>query len=158
MPLSGLENTTGTKVHIAVGEPTDYTAANLALLTWAEIVGCVSFGEWGDTENDVTEPLLSEGRVLHTNGLSDGGEAQIGVQHRDTDAGSDIVKANSGGNTLVTILKEHASGEGEVASGILTSPKYRAATGDSVRGYTVMARINTGITELSAADVTTALA
>lgn len=159
MPLSGLENTTGTKIHVAVGEPTDYTAANLALLTWAEIVGTVSFGEWGDTEADVTEPLLSEGRVIHTLGMSDGGEAQLVVQYRSTDAGSDIIIANSGANTLITILKEYGeSGEGEVATGVFTSPKYRAASGDSVRGYTSLCRLNTGVTELSAADVTTALA
>ena len=158
MALAGLESTAGTATYISAAEPAGYSAAELAALTWEKVVGVVSFGEWGDSENDVTQPLLEEERVIHTNGVSDGGEVPISVQYRTTDAGSDIILANSGDNVTVTVLKVYKSGMGEVASGVLTSPRYVEASGDSVRGYRTSLRVNTAVTELSASDVTTALA
>lgn len=158
MPLTGIENTTGVQIHIAVGEPTDYTAANLALLTWAEWVGVVSFGEWGDVEADVSEPALRDDRVIHTNGIADGGTTAIVSQYRTTDAGWDIADANSGGNQLVTILKKYTSGESEVATGILSSARQRPADGNTIRGRTNNFMVNSVVTELSSSDTTTALA
>ena len=158
MALAGLESTAGTATYVAVGEPTDYTAANLANLTWEKVVGVVTFGEWGDTESDVTQPLLEDERVIHTNGVSDGGEVPITIQYRTTDAGSDLIIANSGDNAAVSVMKVYKSGEGEVATGIFTSPRYVEASGDSVRGYRTNLRVNSAVTELSSSDVTTALA
>lgn len=158
MPLAGLENTTGTTVYVASGEPTTYDIAGYQALNWEKVVGVVSFGEWGDSENDVSEPLLSEGRVIHTNGTKDGGEVSISIQHRTTDAGADLIKANSGGDAPVSIMKVYASGEGEIATGVFTSPKQREAGNDTVRGFTTMARVNTAVIEATAAEVTAALA
>ena len=160
MALAGLENTAGAKIYIAEGVPDSYAAADLADLTWVHIVGVVSFGEWGNEESDVSETVLSEDQVIHTNGIADGGSVPISIQHRTTDAGGDLVKTVGGTNDLVTLMKVYTagSGEGEVATAIITSPKRRSAEGNTVRGYTVNARINTKVTDLSAADVTTALA
>lgn len=158
MPLAGLENTTGSKIYVSAAEPATITIAGFQALDWEEVVGVVTFGEWGDSENDVTEPTLSEGRVFHTNGVRDGGEVSISVQHRATDAGADIVKANAGGQDVISFLKVYASGEGEFAAGILTSPKFREAGSDTVRGFTTMARINTVVLEATAVEVTAALA
>jgi hypothetical protein len=159
MALAGLENTTGTKIYVTLGEPTAYTAAALATLGgWEQVVGVVTFGEWGDQETDVNEPLLAEGRVIHTTGVADGGSVAISIQTRDTDDGADIIKAAGGTNEAVTILKVYKSGDGEVATGVFMSPKFRDASGNSVRGYSVSAMLNTGVVELIAADVTTALA
>ncbi|QDP60557.1 MAG: hypothetical protein Unbinned338contig1000_50 [Prokaryotic dsDNA virus sp.] len=159
MALAGLENTTGTKIYVALGEPATYTAAALATLGgFEQVIGVVTFGEWGDQETDVSEPLLAEGRVIHTTGTADGGTVAISIQTRDTDAGSDIIKAAGGTNEAVTIMKVYASGDGEVATGVFMSARFRDASGNSVRGYSTSAMLNTGVTELSAADVTTALA
>ncbi|MGI3168396.1 hypothetical protein ACRARG_04540 [Pseudooceanicola sp. C21-150M6] len=154
MPLAGLENVTGSSVYVAVGEPTAETAAAYKTLfaSAEEIVGLVEFGEWGDTENDVAEGLVSEGRIYHTNGASDGGEVTITIQQRDTDAGRDIITANSGGNTLLTFFKVYSdSGDYECASGVCTSPRYRALTQDSIRGQMCTARINTAVLPITAA-------
>lgn len=150
MALAGLENTTGTKTFVAIGEPATFDAAGYAALTWVKVVGVVSFGEWGDSENDISEPLLEDGRVIHTNGVKDGGEVAISIQHRDTDAGYSLIKDNSGGDQIVSIKKEYKSGDIEYAAGVFTSPKQRAASGDSVRGVSVMARINTAVLEVAA--------
>lgn len=158
MAFAGLENTTGTKIYVSAAEPATFDVAGYQALDYTQIVGVVTFGEWGNTEADVSEPLLAEDQVIHTNGIADGGEVSISIQKRDTDAGADIISTAGGTNDLVTILKVYASGESEVAVGIVTSPKQRAAAGDAIRGYTVMARINTALTEMTSAETTAALA
>lgn len=152
MPLAGLESLTGAIIEVAVGEPATNDAAGFKAMTWVQVVGVVNFGEWGDTENDVTEPLLSAGRVIHTNGVSDGGEATIAIQYRDADAGADVIRDNSGGNQLVSIKKTYPeSGDVECATGVFTSPRHREASNDSVRGFTSIARINTAVFEFDSA-------
>lgn len=153
MPLAGLESTTGTKIYVSAAEPATHDVAGFEDLTWTQIVGVVSFGAWGDESADITEPLLSEGRTIHQNGLVDGGSVPFVVQHRTTDAGSDIVIANGGSNTIVSMKKEYASGDCEYASGVLSARKQREASNDSVRGYSTEFRVNTSVVEATAAEV-----
>lgn len=152
MPLSGLENLTGTTISIAVGEPGTYDTAGYKAMTWAEIVGLVEFGEWGDSNADVSEPILSEGRVIHTNGILDGGEVPVAVQHRDTDAGRDIILAQGGTNNLVSFMKTYPSGDREWGTGVVGSQRQRAASNDAIRGFTTMARINTALVRATSAE------
>lgn len=150
MAVAGLESLTGTIIEVAVGEPATEDASGYSSLSWERVVGVVSFGEWGDTENDVNEPLLTEGRVIHMNGASDGGEATISIQHRTEDAGAALIKANSGGNQIMSVRKTYPSGDQEAAYGVFTSPKYREASNDSVRGWTAILRVNSKVTEIPA--------
>ena len=151
MPLAGLESTTGVTIAVVAAEPATYDGAGYAALTFVPIVGMVSFGEWGDESNDVAEPLLSEGRNIHTNGLLDGGSVAMAIQHRTTDAGSDIIKTNGGTNTLISVKKTYASGDVEVATGVVSAFKQRAAENDAVRGYTCNLMVNTAVLEFTAA-------
>ena len=153
MALAGLESTTGTKIYVVAGEPATYDLAGYEGLTLVQVVGVVTFGAWGDENEDVSEPLLADGRVIHTNGTADGGEVEISVQHRTTDAGSDILLANGGTNTAVSIKKLYKSGDAEYATAVISSAKQRDAAGNAVRGYTVMARVNTGLVEATAAEI-----
>ncbi|MBN8189552.1 hypothetical protein JF540_22970 [Salipiger thiooxidans] len=158
MALAGLKSTAGTTIYIASGEPTDYTAANLALLDWDEIVGVVSFGSWGDQPNPISEPLLSAGRSVPVNGLKNPANPAVSVQKLDTDAGFDTVLAGAGTQTFHTILKKYSDGTGEVATGQLSPLATRDATGNTIAGDTFTFFVGTDVTRLSAADVTTALA
>jgi len=155
--LAGLENTTGTTIYVSAGEPATYDVAGFEALTWSQVVGTVSFGEWGDSEADVSEPLLSEGRVIHTNGASDGGEVSIVIQKRTTDAGADILETKGGTNDSVSFKKIYGeSGDGEYGVGVVTSAKQREAGSDTVRGFTQMARINTKVYKYTAAEIAAA--
>jgi|GEM_PF-959919 len=153
MALAGLESTTGTKIYVVAGEPATFDLAGYKALTPVQVVGVVTFGAWGDDNEDVSEPLLAEGRVIHTNGTADGGEVEISVQHRTTDAGSDIILANAGTNEAISIKKEYKSGDVEFATAVISSAKYREAAGNAVRGYTVMARVNTALVKATAAEI-----
>lgn len=151
MPLAGLENTTGSKIFVAAGEPAAYTDSGFKAMTYSEVVGTTRFGEWGNTNADVSEGLLSENQVIHTNGTGDGGEVPIAVQHRTVDAGAAILLEKAGTNDLVTIRKVYPSGDSEMAVGIISGARFREASGDSVRGFTVNARINTKVRTATAA-------
>lgn len=154
MPLAGLESTTGTTIYVSAAEPATHDVGGFEDLTWTEVVGVVSFGAWGDESNDISEPLLSEGRTIHQNGLVDGGSVPVVVQHRTTDAGSDIIKANAGSNTIMSVKKVYAeSGDGEYASGVFSARKQREASNDSVRGYTCNFMANTSVVEATAAEI-----
>lgn len=157
MPIT-LESSTGTVIHVATGAPTSYAAADLASLTWDQFAGVVSFPAWGDTATDNAEGLLAESRMYHSNDVVDGGEITITAVHLDTDDGLDALKAVKGTNDPITIMKVTRSGEGEVATGIVASVRTRAAQQGTNRGWEVIMRINSAVTELSSADVTTALA
>ena len=145
MPLAGIEGLTGTEIAVVAGEPTAYTKIAFEALSYQTIIGVVTMGEWGNQEEDINEPLLKDSQVIHQNGPSDGGEVPISVQYRATDPGSAILLANGGSNTVVTIRKKYVSGATEYGVGILTSPRYREASGSAIRGYTITARINTPI-------------
>lgn len=151
MPLAGLENMSGTKIFVALGEPSAMTVTAAKALTFQEVVGAVSFGEWGDQTADVSEPTLSENRVIHTNGRADGGEVALAVQHRTTDAGSALIKTNGGANTLMTVRKVYASGDVELAVGLFSAIRFRGAAGDAIRGYTSSFRVNSRVAEITAA-------
>lgn len=151
MPLAGLENMSGTRIYIAAGEPANNTVATVKAMTWQEVVGAVSFGEWGDDHADVSEPILSDNRVIHTNGRADGGNVAVAVQHRTTDAGAALIKTNAGTNNLVTVRKVYASGDIEWGTGVFSGRRFRGAAGDAVRGFTTNFRVNTKIEEVTAA-------
>ncbi len=153
MSIIGLENTTGTKIFIAAALPASETLADYEALTMDQIIGVVSFGAWGDTEEDVSEPILAEDRLIHTNGVADGGEVAIAVQHRTVDAGRDLINLQGGTNTLVTVKKLYKSGDAEYGSGVITSPRQRDATTSSTRGFNFMLRVNTGILKATAAEI-----
>ena len=151
MPLAGLENLTGTRIYVALGEPANNLVATWKAMTWQEVVGAVSFGEWGDTETNVSEPILSEGRVIQTNGMKSGGEVPVAIQHRTTDAGSALIKTNVGTNVLMSVRKVYASGDVELATGLFSGRRMRQAAGDAIRGFTTSFRNNTALTEFTAA-------
>lgn len=153
MSLIGLENTTGTTISIVAAVPASETLAAYEALSYEQIVGVVTFGAWGDTEEDVSEPILSDDRLIHTNGVADGGTTPIAVQHRATDAGSDVVYANGGSNTAVTIKKLYSSGDAEYATGIISSPRQRSAESSSIRGYTFNLMANTKVFRATAAEI-----
>lgn len=151
MPLAGLENMSGTRVYVAAGEPANDTVATVKAMSWQEVVGCVSFGEWGDDAADVAEPVLSDNRNIHTNGRLEGGAVPVAVQHRTTDAGSALIKTNANTNNLMTVRKVYASGDVEWSVGIFRGKRFRGATGDAVRGYTTNFMSNKAVLEVTAA-------
>lgn len=158
MALAGLQNLTGTELYVATGEPATYDVAGYEALSWEKVVGLVSIGAWGDSFADVNEPLLSEGRVVHTAGNADGGEVAVAIQFRDTDAGRDILRTNAGQNAAVALKKVYPNGDGEYAVAYIGGIQSREATNDSVRGEEVTAWVNTEVlfateSEISAAGV-----
>lgn len=151
--VQGLEATNGTKVFVASGLPATEDLAGFEALDWKEVKGAVSFGEWGDTQADIAEPTLSENRNIHVHGSRDGGEVELVVQHRDNDEGAQLLKDNDGSDTHISFKKLYKSGDAEYGYGLATSPKYRPNATNSVRGFRLMARMNSGVTEATAEEI-----
>jgi hypothetical protein len=152
-----LENLTGSKIYVAVGAPAAFTVSAFKALAWAELVGVVTFGEWGDTLADVSEALVGEGRILHSNGVADGGEVAISLQHRSPDAGRDILDAAARDDVISFRKTYNVSGDHEMAYGVVSTGRQRAYGNDAIRGKTVVLRVNSTVLEATAAEYTAAV-
>lgn len=152
--ISGLETLSGTKVLISPNLPASEDAAGYKGVTgWVEFTGLATWGEWGDEESDVPVKFLGTGRILHLNGLKDGGEVEFTVHYVDDDPASDLVKANEGSRTQFSVKKMYASGDSEFSYGMFTSPKYAAEDGDNVRGYRGRFRSNGKVVAATAEEL-----
>ena len=146
-----LQSLTGTTISISTSTPATEDQLGYEALTYEDIIGVVSFGEWGDTQNDVSEPRLSSGRVIHNNGVKDGGEVTISVQTDPADTGAVTLKATAGTQTSVTIRKRYVNGDAEYAQGVISSVRFREAVNDGIRGFSTTLRVNTAVFEVLSA-------
>ncbi|MGA0604858.1 phage tail tube protein [Phenylobacterium sp. VNQ135] len=72
----------GTKFYYCTtAGPTAATVSQYAALTWVELTGVETIGEFGDSSQSVTFNLLSEGRVRKLKGARDAGDVQVVCAH-----------------------------------------------------------------------------
>lgn len=73
-------NDIGTKLFIATGLPVAFTEASYKLLTWVEIKGLVSIGEFGDDHETISVPDLTGGRNKIIKGAKAGATCPVAVR------------------------------------------------------------------------------
>lgn len=72
----------GTKFYYCTtASPTADTLSEYAALTWVELTGVETIGEFGDTAQAVTFNLLAEGRVRKLKGAKDAGDITVSCVH-----------------------------------------------------------------------------
>lgn len=73
---------TGTKFYYcATANPTADSVSEYAGLTWVELTGVETIGEFGDNAQLVTFQLLAEGRTRKLKGAKDAGDIQVVCAH-----------------------------------------------------------------------------
>ncbi|WP_091739845.1 hypothetical protein [Phenylobacterium immobile] len=74
------------------------TVSAYAALTWTELTGVESIGEFGDQVQAVTATLLAEARVRKAAGIADAGDLTITVLQDPLSASQNAVRAMVGNN------------------------------------------------------------
>jgi hypothetical protein len=134
----------GATIAVVAAVPATYNSAGYAALTWVPVGKITSWGEAGDTSEDVAETTLA-GRVIHANGALDGGAVAFAIVVSGTDAGQTILVNNSNSNTDISYRVTDPDGKIEYSTGIVANVRSRERTASTAKGLTGEARINTAL-------------
>lgn len=134
----------GAIVAVSANAPATYNSAGYAALAWTVVGKITSWGEAGDTAEDVTETTLA-GRVIHANGALDGGNVAFAFVVSGTDAGQTILINNSNSNTDVSFRITDPDGKIEYSTGVVSGVRSRERTANTAKGMTGNARINSAL-------------
>lgn len=142
-----------TQFFISASTPASEDETGYEALTWTECDKLISLPERGDTQEDVTESSLSDGRVEHFNGVVDGGRLTLPFIWVEGDAGQAILLASTGGNTNYSFREVEPDGATVHSyQGRLSSPRWREATASSFKGFSVDLLVNTARTTYDISD------
>lgn len=131
----------GATIAIVVGTPATVDAAGFGALTYATIGKIASWGEMGDTSNDIPVDLL-DGRVEHVNGSKDGGAIPFTIRADSDDLGQPVLKAQSNTNTEVSIRVVDPDGAISYCHGKVANVRDTAREPGSYKGFTGEVRVN----------------
>lgn len=87
----------GTKFYYcATAAPAADTISEFGALTWVEVTGVETIGEFGDSAQTVSFNLLAEGRVRKVTGAKDAGDIEVVCAHDPLSTSQTAVKALAG--------------------------------------------------------------
>ena len=132
----------GTKWKVATGKPATEDQLGYGGLTWTDIEGVVSLPERGDSVEDVSEPVLKDGRVEHFIGAKDGGVIDVPIKFIEGDAGQAALDGGAGSNSVYSFQEVDPDGEAHFYYGRIMSYMTREATANSFKGRIAKIAIN----------------
>lgn len=131
----------GASIGCVVGTPATIDAAGFAALSYAAIGKVASWGELGDTSNDIPVELL-DGRVEHVNGARDGGAVPFAIRSDAGDAGQTILVAQSNSNNEVSFRITDPDGKIAYFFGKVANVKDNERAPGSYKGFKGEVRVN----------------
>lgn len=157
MALSNIYTAAGAKVYIAPSQatqPADATA--YAGLTWTEIKGLQTIGEYGDESSAVTGAIIGDSRQRKAKGARDAGTLALTCAHWPDDAGQAALVAAEGTNNnyplkIVVPNRLNATGTDEIdyMVGLVMSKRLNLGSNDTIVSRTFSVGINSAITEVA---------
>lgn len=156
MPLSNIYTPAGAKVSIASSQatqPADATA--YAGLTWTEIKGLQTIGEYGDESAAVTGAIIGDARTRKAKGARDAGTLALTAAHWPDDPGQAALIAAEGTNNnypirIVVPNRINATGTDEIDYfvGLVMSKRLNLGSNDTIVSRTFSVAVNSAITEV----------
>ena len=133
-------------------KPATPDKAGYKALTWVVVGKVVNLPTIGDTHNDITIDLLSDGRVQHVTGSADGGANEVTIASDPSDAGQTALLAVNGLNTQSSfrIVDPAPSSEVVYFGGLVSSLKDTQRDTSSYKGKTFTLMVNTPILRTTA--------
>ena len=130
-----------TTVQIAAALPSTINFAGFNALAYTTIVGCMMWGETGDTMEDiVTDPL--SGRAEHLPGLLDGGAIPFKFRTDILDPGQILLKSLSNLATQASIKLTKPDGLRIFAYGLICQIRNLEMVKSNYDGFTGEFRVN----------------
>jgi hypothetical protein len=156
MPLSNIYTAAGAKVFIAPSQaatPADATA--YAGLTWTEIKGLQTIGEYGDESAAVTGAIIGDARTRKAKGARDAGTLALTAANWPDDPGqAALVAAEATNNNypfkIVVPNRVNASGTDGIdyMVGLVMSKRLNLGSNDTIVTRTFSVAVNSAITEV----------
>lgn len=148
MATGDTRQTIYTKFYIASGKPATEDKAGYEALSWTQIAKPINLPERGDTQEDVSENALDTGRTEHFNGVVDGGNLTVPFIWVEGDAGQAILTGQTGGNDTYSFREvEPDDDTAHAYYGRISSVRWREASGNSFKGFTIDVRVNSARSE-----------
>lgn len=134
----------GATIGCVVGVPATLNEVGFSAQTYETIGKIASWGELGDTSNDITVELL-DGRVEHVNGSRDGGAVPFTIRSDADDDGQPILIAQSNTNTEVSFRVVDPDGSIAYFHGKVANVRDTAREPGSYKGFTGEVRVNSAV-------------
>ena len=134
----------GATIGCVVGVPTTLDEAGFSALTYETIGKIASWGELGDTSNDITVELL-DGRVEHVSGSKDGGAVPFTIRSDADDLGQPVLIAQSNTNSEVSFRVVDPDGSTAYFHGKGANVRDPARDPGSYKGFTGEVRVNSAV-------------
>jgi len=158
--MSFVFTATGSKFYISnvavTSEPAD--AAAYAALTWVEITGIQTLGQYGDQANVINFAVIGDSRVRKSKGARDAGTMQVTTAHYGDDTGQLALIAAEATNKNYafkvdlpnSITPSTGTDELNYFIGLVSGKKENIGTNDNIVARTFDVVINSKITVVAA--------
>lgn len=140
----------GTTLSISATAPATEDQAGYEALTFTQVGGVISVGEFGDSYEAAAYTLLETGRTTTTKGAVSGGTAAVVYIPDSADAGQIIVDAGLDLDSDYSFEVVRPDGLTEYMQGRIMSRPNSSAEASSVRQRTFSIAVNTATVEVSA--------
>lgn len=130
------------QIAVVAAQPATTDAAGFAALTYVTVGKIVTWGQMGDTSEDVSEDLLGEGRREHSNGLLDGGEVSFALLSAASDPGRTIIMAKNNTNDTCSVRITKPNGQVSYAFGLFANMREREMSSSTKIGMDGVMRVN----------------
>ncbi|MCC0013871.1 MAG: hypothetical protein H6881_08335 [Rhodobiaceae bacterium] len=142
----------GTKFYIADGLPATFDQTGYEALTWVQVKGLVSIGEFGDDHAPISVPDLETGRSKTIKGEKTGTNSAVAFREIVADAGQgDMDDAAAAATGEYSFKIVDPSGAVVYASGVVMSPKRSERSASSYAGLSYVITNNYDVVKVAAA-------
>lgn len=132
----------GAKFSISAAAPATYNAAGFAALTYTQIGELMSFGDRGQTFEDVNYNTLGDRATKHLKGTTDQPETEVEMAIDRDDAGQVLFKAAKNSDDEYSFKVEYSNGEIDYFQALVYSFVTVGGDANTIRTATASLRIN----------------
>lgn len=134
----------GATLAVVAATPATVDASGFGALSYVSCGKIISFGQTGDTSEDIGVPYLA-GRNEHVNGIKDGGALPFAFTYDIADAGQIILRAQSNSQTTVSFRITDPDGKIEYFHGVVANIQQNERSSGSYKGQSGEVRVNSAV-------------
>lgn len=132
----------GAQFSISAGVPATYDETGFAALSYTAIGELISFGDRGQTYEDVSYTVLGSRATKHLKGTTDQPETEIEMAIDRDDAGQSLFKAAKDSDAEYAFKVEYSNGEIDYFQALVYSFVTVGGDSNAIRTATASIRVN----------------
>jgi hypothetical protein len=132
----------GVQISISAGVPATYDQPGFAALTYSSIGELISFGDRGQTFEDVAYTTLGDRATKHLKGTTDQPETEVEMAVDRSDAGQILMKAAKNSDAEYAFKVAYSNGEIDYFQALVNSFVVVGGDANAIRTATSKIRVN----------------